>query len=222
VYASSVAAYGFHPDNPVGMDEGWPTRPADHLFYAREKAELEQTLAEESARHPDLGLYLLRPPVVLGPHAVGGKSELVARVLPAALGALRLLERSPVPVPLPIPDLPAQFVHEDDVGSAFLQCILGAGPPGAYNITGDGIVTGPELARELGFWPVPLPAGLSWRAARTVSGLPVPSFVPPVTGWAEALAHPAIMDASKAKRELHWAPRYTSLEAVRATLRPEG
>ena len=28
VYASSVAAYGFHADNPVGMTEDWPTRPA--------------------------------------------------------------------------------------------------------------------------------------------------------------------------------------------------
>src|SRR5689334_15409876 len=27
VHASSVAAYGFHPDNPVGMDESWPVRP---------------------------------------------------------------------------------------------------------------------------------------------------------------------------------------------------
>jgi len=34
-YASSVAAYGFHADNPIGMTEDWPTRPADHLFYAQ-------------------------------------------------------------------------------------------------------------------------------------------------------------------------------------------
>ena len=32
VYASSVAAYGFHPDNPVGMTEDWPTRPAERLL----------------------------------------------------------------------------------------------------------------------------------------------------------------------------------------------
>jgi nucleoside-diphosphate-sugar epimerase len=38
VYASSVAAYGFHRDNPVGMTEDWPARPAAHLFYAQEKA----------------------------------------------------------------------------------------------------------------------------------------------------------------------------------------
>src|SRR5215207_6410877 len=61
VYASSVAAYGFHSDNPVGMDEDWPVRPAEHLFYAQEKAEIEQLLQDEAAAHPDLDLYLLRP-----------------------------------------------------------------------------------------------------------------------------------------------------------------
>src|ERR687884_1292859 len=63
VYASSVAAYGFHPDNPVGMTEEWPARPAARLFYAQEKAEIEEELRREAAAHPDLGLYLLRPPV---------------------------------------------------------------------------------------------------------------------------------------------------------------
>src|ERR1700709_882746 len=27
VYASSVAAYGFHSDNPIGVTEDWPGRP---------------------------------------------------------------------------------------------------------------------------------------------------------------------------------------------------
>src|SRR5215218_8469449 len=76
VYASSVAAYGFHPDNPVGMTEEWPARPAAHLFYAQEKAEIERLLGEESLAQPELELYLLRPPIVLGPHAVGAKDVL--------------------------------------------------------------------------------------------------------------------------------------------------
>src|SRR3954467_5979747 len=58
VYASSVAAYGFHADNPVGMTEDWPTRPADLLFYAQEKAEIEQLLGDEAAAHPGTALYL--------------------------------------------------------------------------------------------------------------------------------------------------------------------
>src|SRR5207248_5139128 len=80
VYASSVAAYGFHPDNPVGMTEEWPTRPAARLFYAREKAELEQLLEEEARAAPEPELYLLRPPIVLGPHAAGAEGTLPAPI----------------------------------------------------------------------------------------------------------------------------------------------
>jgi nucleoside-diphosphate-sugar epimerase len=214
VYASSVAAYGFHRDNPVGMTEEWPVRPAAHLFYAQEKAEIEALLADEAAAHPKLGLYLLRPPVVLGPHAGGGKD-----LLPGPLGTLgrgvgRAVRSLPVPLPAPAPDLPMQFIHEDDVGQAFLLCVVGAGPPGAYNITGDGVLTGRELVRELGLAPVPVPAGVVQTAARAVASLP---FIPPVAEWAEAASHPAIVDASKAKHVLGWTPRYTSLEALRDT-----
>jgi nucleoside-diphosphate-sugar epimerase len=35
----------------------------------------------------------------------------------------------------------------------------------------------------------------------------------------EAAGHPAIMDTTKAREELGWRPRYTGLEALRATLR---
>jgi nucleoside-diphosphate-sugar epimerase len=43
--------------------------------------------------------------------------------------------------------------------------------------------------------------------------------LPPVAQWVEAAAHPAIMDTTRAKVELGWAPHYTGLEALRDTLR---
>jgi nucleoside-diphosphate-sugar epimerase len=52
--------------------------------------------------------------------------------------------------------------------------------------------------------------------ARGVAALP---FTPPVVEWAESITHPSIMDASKAKQELGWCPRYTSLEALRDTVK---
>ena len=214
VYASSVAAYGFHRDNPVGMTEDWPTRPAERLLYAQEKAELEQLLSEEAAAHAGLGLYLLRPPVVLGPHAVGAKSVLpgplamVGNQLAARVLKLRL------PLPALVPDVPVQFVHEDDVGQALLLCALGAGPPGAYNIAADGVMTGADIARELGLVAISIPAGLVQGAARAALHLPLPRQAE----WLEAATQPAIMDTTKAKRELGWHPRYTSAEALRDTL----
>jgi len=218
VYASSVAAYGFHADNPIGMTEDWPTRPAARLFYAQEKAELERLLREQAEAHPAVALYLLRPPIVLGSHAVGAKGSLPAPLAGLVQNALELANRAPVPVPIPAPDLPMQFIHEEDVGQALLRCVVADGPSGAYNIAGDGIVTAADVVRELGLTPLTIPGGLIQSAARAASQIPLPSFAPPATEWVEAASHPAIMDTTKAKRELGWEPRYTGLEALRATL----
>src|SRR5919107_12113 len=214
VYASSVAAYGWHPDNPVPMTEEWPTRPAAHLFYGQEKAELEQLLAEENARHAGIDLYLLRPPIVLGPNAVGGK-DILPKPFDGIAGRLAgLIGRSPLPIPTLAPDLPIQFIHEADVGSAFMQCIVAAGPPGAYNIAADGILTGADVAREAGLAPLAVPGRPVQAMAKLLAAVPATPLTPPAAGWVEALSHPSIMDVTKAKRELGWTPRYTAAEAL--------
>jgi len=218
VYASSVAAYGFHPDNPEGMTEDWPVRPASRLFYAQEKAEIEQLLADEAKAHSELDLYVLRPPIVLGPHAVGGKQLLPAWLAPLANRLGGSVRRLPLPLPALVPDLPLQFIHEEDVGQALLLCIVGAGPPGPYNITGDGVLTGADVARELGIYPIPVPRRLVHSAARALAAVPAPGFAPPFIEWVEAASHPAIMDAREAKQQLGWAPRFTGREALRDTL----
>jgi nucleoside-diphosphate-sugar epimerase len=215
VYASSVAAYGWHPDNPGLISEEWPVRPASRLFYAQEKAELEELLTAEAAGSPEPELYLLRPPVVLGPHVIGGKDVLPGPLAPLGRRLFGRPRRLPVPVPALVPALPLQFVHEDDVGRALLLCVLGAGPPGAYNIAGDGVLTAADVAREYGAIPVPLPAAPAQLAARAMTRLP---FLPPVGEWVEAATRPVLMDTGKAKRDLGWRPRYTGLEALRATL----
>jgi nucleoside-diphosphate-sugar epimerase len=114
--------------------------------------------------------------------------------------------------------VPVQFIHEDDVGQALLKCVLGAGPPGAYNIAGDGVLSGTDLVGELGFTPVPMPAGAFYTAARVASTVPRIPLLPPATEWVEALSHPAIMDTTKAREELGWQPKYSALEALRDTL----
>lgn len=215
VYASSIAAYGFHRDNPVGLTEDRATRPADRLFYAREKAELEHLLQDEAVAHPQTALYLLRPPVVLGPDAVGAKLTLPAVLEPLArrLGAgLRNLPG----LPAPVPDLPLQVIHQDDVAEALRLCVVGAGPPGAYNIAADEVLSGLDVARELGLRPVPVPGRPVAAAARAVSRLP---FLPASAQWVEALSHPVIMDTTKARTELGWSPRHSAIEALRATIR---
>ena len=217
VYASSVAAYGFHADNPELIDEDWPVRPAARLFYAQEKAELEDLLHREAETAPELALYLLRPPVVLGPNAVGAKDVLPGPLAPLGRRLFGRPRRLPVPFPLVVPEHPLQLIHEEDVGRALQLCVVGAGPPGAYNIAGEGVVTAADVAREFGVLPIRVPAGPGQAAARAMSRLP---FLPPVAEWIEAASRPAIMDTTRAREQLGWRPRYTGLEALQDTLRP--
>ena len=214
VYASSVAAYGFHRDNPIGMTEDWPVRPARRLFYAREKARLEQLLRARATGPGSPALYLLRPCIVVGPHTVGGKSLPGGRLGALAHAAVRWAGRTRFPVLAP--ELPVQLVHEQDVGRALLLCVVAAGPPGAYNIAADGVVSAGTLVRELGMLPVRVPSRATQAAALAVASLP---FLPPVAQWVEAASHPAIMDTTRARQELGWVPRYTALEALQDTLR---
>lgn len=221
VYASSVAAYGFHPDNPIGMTEQWPTRADARLFYAQEKAELEQLLEDEAASHPEIALYVLRPPIVLGPHALGAKDVLPSVLMALARRAANAVTRMPVRLPVLIPPLPMQLIHEHDVGQALLLCIVAAGPPGTYNIAGEGTVTACDVARELGLTPLPFPLGITQRAARALAALPTPPLLPEVTDWIEAASHPLIIDTTKAKQDLGWMPQYSGIQALRAALPPK-
>lgn len=218
VYASSVAAYGFHGGNPAELTEDWPVRPAARLFYARQKAELEQLLVAEAAGSGRPSLYMIRPCVVVGPHAVGAKDLLPGPLAPLGrrLAGAVLGFRPPVPVPVAAPAIPLQLVHEQDVGRALLLCAVGAGPPGAYNIAADGLVTPADILRELGFLPVPMPAAPVHAAARLLTALPV---LPGVAGWAEAVSRPVIMDTTRARELLGWSPRFTALQALRDTVR---
>ena len=214
VYASSVAAYGFHPDNPIGMTEEWPMRPSARLFYARQKAELESLLQAEAARSGGPALYLLRPPIVLGRHTVGAKDLLPGLLAP--LGRALAERAGRLPLPVLVPALPLQFVHEEDLGQAFLLSSVAAGPTGPYNVAADGILTAADVAREFGLIPLPLPAGPAQLAARAMAAVP---FLPPAAQWVEAASHPVIVDTTRAKEELGWVPRFTALEALRDTLR---
>ncbi|MDQ3963046.1 MAG: NAD-dependent epimerase/dehydratase family protein, partial [Actinomycetota bacterium] len=69
VYTSSVAAYGFHDDNPVPLHEDVPVRGTDDHYYSQQKAELEATLTRFASGR-DTDVYVFRPCIVAGPSAL--------------------------------------------------------------------------------------------------------------------------------------------------------
>ena len=98
--------------------------------------------------------------------------------------------------------------------------MVGAGPPGAYNIAGDGVLTAADVAREFGALPLPVPAGAGAAGGAGGVAAAVPAAGRP--SGSRRSTRPAIMDTARAKRELGWQPRYTGLEALRDTLQEPG
>jgi nucleoside-diphosphate-sugar epimerase len=214
VYTSSVAAYGFHADNPARLTEDLPPRATDNHYYSAQKAELEGTLSDILAG-TSTDVYVFRPSIVAGPDALALIQNIpyvtMSERMPAAV--LRALELMPVLRPvIPDPGVQFQLVHHDDVATALRGAVLGRGRPGIYNLAAPGTLTVSDLADALGWYSIPLPELAVDAAAELVSLLP---FVPSEAQWIEALREPALMDTSKARRELRWRPKHDARETLR-------
>ncbi|MBV8860506.1 MAG: NAD-dependent epimerase/dehydratase family protein [Mycobacterium sp.] len=209
VYSSSVAAYGYHSDNPVPITEDVPPRGSPEHYYSEQKAACEAVLTEVSAESP-LEVFILRPCIVAGPHAHMLVDALPWNRIPY-LKATRVLE---IIKPLvPDPGVPVQLVHHDDVATAIAVAATGSAPPGAYNIAGDGVVSVSDVAAALGGRPVRVPAVAATAASAVIARLPI---VPSAAEWLHAARTSVVMDTTKAKTQLGWTPRYTSAQTLAA------
>ena len=86
-YASSVAAYGFHDDNPDWLTEEIPARGSPEHPYSQQKAEVEQVLGEVLLRHSGTVAYAVSP---LHRRRTGGADDAAgASLLPPERGHAR-------------------------------------------------------------------------------------------------------------------------------------
>jgi len=213
-YASSVAAYGFHEDNPDWLTEDVPPRGTPEHFYSQQKAEVEKVLGEVLLRHSGTVAYAFRPCIVAGPRAQTLLDEIpYIRLSEAMPDAVRsLLSSMPILRPvIPDPGTRFQLVHEDDVAAAFLAGVQGRGEPGPYNLAGRGTITMGDLAEALGWYSIPIPELAVSAAAEAVSRLPLPA----ATSWIHSVRTPVLMKTDRAEAELGWKPKHTT----RATLK---
>lgn len=217
VYASSVAAYGFHPENPRPLTEEVPARGSEGFYYSRQKAELEDLL-DELLLGSSVEAYVFRPCIVAGPRATMLIEQTVEAVRagdPVPL-VRKAVERLPLVKPiLPDPGTSLQLVHHDDVARAMAAAICDDGPPGVYNLAGDGEIRVRDIARALDWrWvPVPRPAvSVGTAAARRLS------FASPKLEWAIAADTAVLMDTAKARRGLKWKPRHDAQETLAETV----
>ncbi len=217
VYTSSVAAYGFHPENPDVLTEDVPALGARDFYYSAQKAELEKLLDEITAG-AEIDAYVFRPCIVAGRDAptliegFTGQKVLGRRVrlLWRALDALPLV--GPV---LPDSGISFQLVHHDDVANAVRAAVLGRGSGGSYNLASDDAITVSDVAHALGWHAVPVPRAAVSAIGEVVARAP---FMPAEAGWVDALRKPVLMDTTKARRELRWRPRHDAKETLAETV----
>jgi nucleoside-diphosphate-sugar epimerase len=214
-YASSVAAYGFHDDNPDWLTEEVPPRGSPEHPYSHQKAEVERVLGEVLLKRSGTAAYAFRPCIVAGPEARTMLDEIPYYRLGEAMPdpVARLLGSLPVLKPvIPDPGIRFQLVHEDDVASAFAAAVRGLGEPGPYNLAGGGTLTMSDVADALGWYSVPVPRPLVEATAEIATRLPL---MPEQVAWIHSVKKPVLMKTARAKKELRWRPKHTS----RATLK---
>ena len=209
-YASSVAAYGFHDDNPDWLTENVSPRGSPEHPYSQQKAEVEGVLGEVLLKHPGTVAYAFRPCIVAGPEAQTMLQEIpyfrLGEAMPDAVA--RLLGSLPVLRPvLPDPGARFQLVHEDDVARAFVAGVRGLGEPGPYNLAGGGTLTMSDLADALGWYSVPIPKLAVGATAEIATRLPL---VPESVAWLHSVRKPVLMKTDRARKLLGWRPKHTA------------
>lgn len=209
VYASSVGAYSPGPKRRR-VDESWPVEGIPTSFYSRHKAAVETLLDAFERREPDVRVVRLRPGLIFKAEAASEIRRLFAGpFLPGFLIQKRLIPLIPR-----VPRLRFQAVHSGDVGEAYRQALV-RDVHGAFNIAAEPEIGVDELCELFGARSVPLPAG-ALRAAAEVSWKL--RLQPTSPGWLDLALGVPTMDVGRAREELGWEPRQSSLEALAGLL----
>jgi UDP-glucose 4-epimerase len=182
-----------------GRERGTPLRPREDALinpttrFGKSLAEVED-LARAFGTARDVPVTLLRFAPIVGPY------------IPSPLG--RFLRLPVVPVAVPV-DAAIQLVHIDDVHDSFLAAVR-ARVDGAFNIVGDGAVTGSQAARIGGRVLVPVigPGWILARAATAALGSPLPEHA------IEAMRRGRTADGSRAQAELDFTPARSTRACV--------
>jgi len=196
VHASSLGAYGPGPkDRLVGED--WPVSGHPDHPYSAQKAEVEHVLDRVAEHHPDVRIVRMRPALVM---QAGAGQELrryfLPRHLPFRLVRPGLVQRLPVHF---------QVVHADDVADAFARAALNE-VAGAFNVATDEVLGSRQIS-QLQAIVRPL-AAAAWR----LHAQPVDP------GWVTLIFRSPLIDSSRARDELGWAPDWRGPDALAAGL----
>jgi UDP-glucose 4-epimerase len=193
IVTSSGAAYGYHADNPDWLTEDDPVRGNQEFAYSHHKRLVEEMLAEYRNEHPELEQVVFRVGTILG--------ETTRNQITALFEKPRLIAIKGSASPF-------VFIWDRDVVGAIEHAIDG-GPPGTYNVAGDGALSIQQIAARLGKRCVTLPAGLLQAALAVLHPLGLSRYGPEQVNF---LRYRPVLSNRRLKEEFGYKPRLTSSE----------
>ncbi|MGF1620288.1 MAG: SDR family oxidoreductase [Rhodomicrobiaceae bacterium] len=193
VVTSSGAAYGYHRDNPVPLREDDRLRGNEEFAYAHHKRLVEEMLAEARRDAPQLEQIVLRVGMVLG--------ERLENQITALFHRKRLLAVAGSKSPF-------VFIWTKDLARILLRAATD-GPPGIYNVAGDGSMDVDDLARALRKPVLRLPAWALQAALAAARPLGLSRYGPEQVRF---LQYRPVLDNTKLKTVFGYTPEKSSAE----------
>lgn len=195
IVKSSTAVYGSAAANPSILSEDHAHRRVDLAGYAKDCADAETNARDFGRRRPDVDLSILRFQNVIGPTIETNLSQYLSLpIVPTALGF----------------DPRLQLVHESDAVEA-LRLALTRDARGIFNIAADGIVYLSQALRLLGQVQLPLFQPMAQSVASIIHHLGIVDFP---LDQLRLLLFGRVVDVSRARRTLGFAPRFTSSACI--------
>ena len=203
ILKSTSEVYGSHPHDPVVYAEDRSARRPPRDGFARDSIDIEGYARGLGRRRPDIAVSILRLANMIGPGMDTALSRYLAGPLvPTVLGH----------------DARLQLLHEQDALGALERATM-AGKAGTFNIGASGIIMMSQAIRRSGRVAVPVPkmgvvALESLRKATRNSELSRDQL--------DYLSYGRVMDTTRMRTELGFAPKWTTVEAFDDYVRGRG